>query len=297
MGEQSARGTGRIYDLGYRPYEGERLGRGYATLSHFIYSLRAIFGIGRSTVSKVFPIVFAVIAFVPALVQLAIAAISPADFELIEHEDYFVIVSIVLVLFCAFAAPEVVGRDQRFRTITLYFSRALARVDYVSASLAALTVALLLVLLTPQIILLLGSAVASDDSLGYLRDNLDKIPPIIASSIVVALFMASLSMALACWTPRRALATVGVLAYFIILSAVAEILVESTTGDVQKYVLLIGPIKVLEGAVIWIFNVVPDPDSDVGIVGLGGVYYLLAAGCYIAVSLGVLYRRFLRLAV
>ena len=31
--------------------------------------------------------------------------------------------------------------------------------------------------------------------------------------------------------------------------------------------------------------------------GLNGAYYLLAVGCYIAVALGVLYRRFLRMSV
>ncbi len=297
MAEQTAKGTGRIYDLGYRPYEGERLGRQYAIRSLFIYSLRAVFGIGRSIMSKMFPIGLAVIALVPATVQLAIAAIAPADVEFITHEDYFGIVSLVLVLFCAFAAPEIVGRDQRFRTITLYFSRALSRVDYVSANLAALAVALLFILLTPQIILLLGGAVATDDLLGHLRDDLDKVPPILGSSIVVALFMASISMVLACWTPRRAFATGGVLAYFVVFSVLAGILVETTTGGVQQYVLLIGPLSVLEGAVLWIFGEAPDHDSELAMAGLNGAYYLLAVGCYIAVALGVLYRRFLRMSV
>ena len=297
MADSAPTATGRIYDLGYRPYDGERLGRRYAVISLFVYSLRAIFGLGRSAMSKAIPIGLAVVALVPATIQLGVAAIAPADLEIISHEDYFGFVSIVLALFCAFAAPEIVGRDQRFRTITLYFSRALSRVDYVSANLAALAVALLFVLVTPQIILLLGSAVAADDLLGYLGDNMDKVPPIFGSSVLVAFFMASLSMTLACWTPRRAFATGGVVAYFVIFSLFAGILVETTTGSIQQYVLLVGPFSILEGAVLWIFGAAPDVESELAMAGLNGGYYLLAASCYIAVSLAVLYRRFLRMTV
>ena len=54
---------------------------------------------------------------------------ADTDVEIFKHEDYFGYVQIVLVLFCAAVAPELV-RDQRNRMISLYFSRALSRVDY-----------------------------------------------------------------------------------------------------------------------------------------------------------------------
>src|SRR5262245_54568947 len=106
MAEQTSRPAGSIYDLGYRPYDGERLGHRYAVRSFFVFSLRAIFGIGRSTTSKVFPIGLAVVALIPAAVQLAVAAIAPAQVDFIRPEGYFSYVQIIVALFCAVVTPE-----------------------------------------------------------------------------------------------------------------------------------------------------------------------------------------------
>ena len=297
MSERAEQPAGNIYDLGYQPYDGPRLGRRHAVYSLYIYSLRNIFGLGRSMLSKAFPLGLALIAAVPALIQLAIAAIVPLEFDFIRPEDYFEFIQIILALFCAVVAPEIVGRDQRNRTLPLYFSRALSRADYVSAKWGALTVALVLVLAIPQIILILGNAVATSDLLDYLSGNLDMVLPILASSVIVALMMGSVSLAIASQTSKRAFATGAVLAYFVIFTALGAILVETTTGDVQRYLIFISPVNVLDGCVRWIFDAPSVFDSDLAQVDLPGVSYFIAALAYTGVSLAVLYRRFLRLAV
>ncbi len=121
--------AGTIYDVGYQPYEGVRLGRRHAIWALYIHSLRSVFGIGRSLSSKVGPMGLAVIALVPAIIQLGVASIAPAEVELIRPEDYYNLIEIVLAVFCAVVAPELVGRDQRTNTLSLYFSRALRRQD------------------------------------------------------------------------------------------------------------------------------------------------------------------------
>ncbi|HLF71094.1 MAG TPA: ABC transporter permease subunit [Dehalococcoidia bacterium] len=289
--------AGSIYDLGYRPYEGERLGRAYAVWSLYFYSLRAVFGLGRSMGSKVFPIGLTVIALIPASIQLAIAAIAPADLEFIKPEEYFSFVQIVVVLFCAVAAPEIIGRDQRNRTLPLYFSRTISRADYVSAKLGALVVALFCVVALPQVVLLLGGSVATDDLLGDLADHIDRMAPIIAGSAVVAVFMGSMSLAIASMTPRRAFATGAVLAYFVIFSILGDILVQTTTGDFQQFAILVSPVSTLNGAVYWIFNADLPVDSTLSKANLEGGLYFVAAVGYSLVAIGVLYRRFLRLSV
>ena len=40
-------GAGSIYDLGYRRYDGVRLGRRHSVLSLYFYTLRGAFGLGR----------------------------------------------------------------------------------------------------------------------------------------------------------------------------------------------------------------------------------------------------------
>jgi ABC-2 type transport system permease protein len=286
-----------IYDLGYRSYEGQRLGRAYAILSLFTYSLRAVFGLGRSWVAKVFSMGLAIIALIPALVQLAIAAVAPENFEFAKFENYFNFVNIVLALFCAVAAPEVIGRDQRHHTLALYFSRALSRADYVTAKFGALLAGLLIVVLLPQAILLTGNAVATEALVDYLGDNVDKVPPIVASSLVVATMMGSMSLAIACQTPRRAWSTGAVIIYFVIATALGSILHETISSSDGDYALLLSPFHVLEGTVYWVFNTTPEFDSDLYNVAVDGVYFFAAAVGYSLIALAVVYRRFLRMGI
>lgn len=286
-----------IYDLGYRSYDGARLGRMYAIVALFTYSLFAVFGLGRGWIAKLFAMGLAVIASIPALVQLAIAAIVPADFEYVGFESYFSFVSIVLALFCAVAAPEVVGRDQRHHTLALYFSRSLSRNDYVTAKFAALFGGLLIVLLIPQALLLTGNAVATEEVVDYLSGNAESVPPIIASSVVIAAMMGALSLAIACQTPRRYWASGAVIIYFVVSTALGSILHETISSTDGDYAFLISPIHVLEGTVYWIFNTTPDFDSDIYGVAVDGVYFFAAAVGYSLLGLAVVYRRFEKMAI
>ena len=52
--------TGVIHDIGYRHYDGPRLGRGYLLRSLYVESLRGAYGLGRSAKSKVMPILLLV---------------------------------------------------------------------------------------------------------------------------------------------------------------------------------------------------------------------------------------------
>src|SRR5690606_10816347 len=129
---------------------------------------------------------FAIIAFIPALIQLGVGALTnefDADVELFAHHDYYGFIEIILVLFAATVAPELGGRDQRTRTLSLYFSRALRRGDYALAKFAALTTALLALTLGPQVVLYVGNGLTQDDVWGYLRDEWDLVLPILTSAI------------------------------------------------------------------------------------------------------------------
>jgi ABC-2 type transport system permease protein len=297
VAEQTVRPAGSIYDLGYRQFEGERLGRRHAISALYVHSLRGIFGLSRSAINKVFPIGLACLALTPAIVRLAIAAFAPENFEFVAPPDVYVWISIIVALFCAVAAPDLVGRDQRNHTLPLYFSRAITRSDYISAKILALFVAVLGVMLLPQALLFLGNAVATEDMLNYLGDEIDQVPPVIASSVVVALVVASLSLALASLSSKRALSTGIVFAFFVLATVLSGALFEATTGDIRNYVLLISPLDALEGVVFWIFGATPPDDRVIAEIDVDGPVYFLAAAGYIAVSLAFLYRRFERMSV
>jgi ABC-2 type transport system permease protein len=289
-------GSSSIYDLGYRHYDGVRIGRRGTLLTLYVHGLRSAFGLGRRTSSKIFPVTLAVFAFVPAIIQLGVGAIvSGVDqhVDLFKHEDYFTYVRIILVLFCAAVAPELVGRDQRYRTLSLYFSRAVSRFDYALSKLAALTSAMLVLTLGPQLLLFVGNGMANDDLGGYVSDKWDLVFPIVAGSLLVSTVIAAVGLCIAAYLPRRAYSTAAIVGVFVLTLSASHILMNTVDPAYARYVLLVSPVA-WEGAILWLFRVDPDPTNVLADAGLGGWVYLLAALASIAVAFVLTLRRFAR---
>jgi len=295
---------GSIYDLGYRKYEGVRLGRRHAVFSLYIHSLRGIFGFGRHKSSKIIPIGLTIIALLPAIIQLGVISIASEVIEpsgLFQPADYFEYVQWLLALFVAAVGPELLGRDQRNRTLSLYFSHALLRSDYVLAKLAALATALITISLVPQILVFAGNALSGDDALEYLRHNWGDVAPIIVSGVLISLLMSSVTLAIASQTPRWQLASGGVIAYFGITFALGSILVSSLPNGPAGYSLLLSGFHVARGITSWLFGLTPVL-SDEGEGGLAQAdiplfLYTVAACVTIAIALAITYRRYRRLIV
>ena len=293
MSQRSEPAAGNIYDLGYRRYEGVRLGRHHAITSLYFFSLRGAFGLGRRTSSKIVPVALVIIALIPALIQLGIAAIvSSQDITVIKLENYFTFVEITAALFCAAVAPEVIGRDQRTRTLPLYFSRALRRSDYTLAKLAAMTTALLFLTLLPEVILLIGHGFASTDQAQFWKDNWGDVPRVIAAGLIAAATMASLSLLIAAQTARRAYATVACVAVYLIPLPIAAIFTNDIGGLAGRLVIFLSPINLLEGATFWVFRAAPDSGSILESANFRGWTYGLAALIATALSTALLLRRY-----
>lgn len=287
--------VGSIYDLGYRRYEGVRLGRRHAFLALYLYTLRGAFGLGRRTSSKIIPVIITFIAFIPALIQLGIAAIASGVVDIITPDNYYGYVQVAVALFCAAGAPEIVGRDQRTRTLSLYFSRALRRSDYALAKLAAFTTALLLLTLVPQAVLFLGNTLATNDTATFLRDNWTEIPRIVASGLLIAALMSSVSLAIACQTPRRSYATVAVIALFLVTTPLAAIFVHET-GTWGHYAILFSPFDLLNGTTRAIFDVTPDSGSSLDVADLPALLYPVVTAGFTLLAAGLVLRRYERIA-
>lgn len=287
-----------IYDLGYRHYEGVRVGRRGTLLTLYTHGLRACFGLGRRATSKIFPWALAIFAFVPAIIQLGVGAIVSGfdqKIELFKHEDYFTYVRIILVLFCAAVASELVGKDQRNRTLSLYFSRAVSRFDYAFAKLAALTSAMLVLTLGPQLLLFIGNGMAADDLGGYTSDNWDLVFPIVAGSFLVSAVIASVGLCIASSLPRRAYSTAAIVGTFILTLSIAHILMDSIDPAVARFFLLGSPVA-WEGAILWLFRVDPDARNVLADADLAGWVYLLAVLVTIAATFALTLRRFGRVS-
>lgn len=289
------RPAGNIFDIGYRTYDGPRLGRRHAFFSLYWYTLRGAFGLGRRTSSKVIPAVIAIIAALPAAVQLGIAALLTEEVEVIRPEGYFGFVQVPVALFCAAIGPEIAGRDMRQRTLTLYFSRGLSRRDYAAAKLAAFATALALLTLVPQAVLVIGNGLASDDLAGYITGNGWDFPRTFVSGMAIAFASAALSLAVAAQTSRRAYSTVAIAAVFLVSWPVVGVLV-TEVGGIGRWAALLSPFDVFFGSALWVFDVPPDPDTVHDQADLAAWAYGVALAAYAALGTLAVIRRFDRIA-
>lgn len=156
--------SSRIHNIGYRSYDGRRLGRGYARRSLYSQSLRGAFGLGRSAKSKVLPMLLFGVMCVIAAIIVAVSINVPAGTKLLmDYTSFAIYLQAVIGLFLAAQAPQSVSRDLRFRSVSLYFSRPIERVDYVVAKLAAMASALFVLTGTPLVILYAGALLGKFD--------------------------------------------------------------------------------------------------------------------------------------
>lgn len=260
--------TGAIYDLGYRNYDGPRLGRRAAVTTLYWQSLRAAFGWGRSGKAKIVPWGLSAFAVAPAAVAAAIAALVPLEgASPFNYDNYLFGLTAVLSLFVAAQAPELVSGDQRHRVLSLYFSHALLRVDYALAKLGAMITAVFIVCFAPMVVLFLGAVLAAQDVGAALGDQAENLPQVLFAPLIYAAPISALGLAIAAWTPRRAYATGAIIAVFIVTAAVAGILEQATSGRLADWAQLVNPFVAADGARDLLVGG-PNPDAAVGRTGL-----------------------------
>jgi ABC-2 type transport system permease protein len=294
--------TGSIYDIGYRRYEGPRLGRGHAVRSLFSHSLRSAYGIGRGGRAKIAPIILGGMALLPAIAIVG-AMTMAAQFGVgqrfatqapIRYDTYFSAISTIIVLFCAAQAPELFGRDQRHGVLALYFARALRRSDYALARIGGFVAALLILELLPQILLFLGRVLLSPDIPGAVGEDLPSVGPVLAQGLLAAGLLGGLSMAVSAFSPRRAYATAGTIALFTIPNIVAGTVLGLGSSAIGTWLLLLSPTSVLDGTNAILFGTALS--SDFFFIDLPDAVYIAAALVGIAGAIAITVRRFARIA-
>ena len=134
--------AGVIHDLGYRGYDGPRLGRAQIVKALTWHSFRSAFGIGRGVKGKIVPVLAFIAMCLPAVVNAF--AVARGNQRLFGYDVYSPTLRVALVtIFIAAQAPELVSRDLRSRVLPLYFCRPLRRTDYPLAKFLALACAFL----------------------------------------------------------------------------------------------------------------------------------------------------------
>ena len=224
--------TGELFDLGYRHYEGPREGRSRVRKALYWNGVRTTLGLGRGSLAKALPILFFAAAMAPAVILALVASqldqllVTAGEIEVPGHSDYYQIVSIILILFSAIRAPELLCPDRRDGVLSLYLVRPLTSTDYVANRWLSFFSITLLLVYSGQVILFAGLLLSADAPFGYLRDNWLDVPRFLAAGILVALFTTTLPLAVSAFTLRRAFAAAFIIGFFIISFAAGGILTE-----------------------------------------------------------------------
>jgi ABC-2 type transport system permease protein len=292
---------GEIYDLGYRNYEGPRLGRWYALWSLYGLSVRNAFGLGRGLLTKLLAFGLVFFAMVPAIIQLVLAAVLPiGEIEFIQPHEYYGFVQVVLVLFVAAVASDLVGNDRRSHILPLYFSRPIRRHDYAVVKVAALTTALLALTVVPQTLLFVGNWLGAPDGSDWLADNADDILPILASGFLASLLLGSIGTLIATFATRRSFAIISVLTVLLLSFTVVQIVVSIVDEDVARWAIVFSPIHVMRGATLYLFDAFPDlsgnsdegsPDYHAAVANLGAAWLGVLLS-YVVLTTGVTLGRY-----
>jgi ABC-2 type transport system permease protein len=248
--------VGVIHDIGYRHYDGARLGRGSATVALIVHSLRGVFGLGRTARAKIIPFALGGIMLLPAVVSIAIMA--TVQQKGMGYPQYAATMQPVLAIFLASQSPYTVAPDLRFRVLPLYLSRPVTLWDYVGAKLAAMTAAVFLLLAVPLTVLFAGELIIDLPGAPATSDYLAGM----VGAIGYAVLLASLGVAISSFTPRRGLGVASVIALYLLssgVSAVVAAMMESVNDyTAASWAWLINPFFLMDAAVqVGIFGTVP----------------------------------------
>jgi ABC-2 type transport system permease protein len=272
----------RLYDLGYRGYDGprERPARAILTLAEF--TARRVLGLGRGGRHKVLPAITLAIAFLPALFSVAFAVLANniVEEDLVSYGDYMFFIGSALALFATLVAPEALCPDKRTGMLGLYLAGPLDRTRYLVAKGAGVLAVMLLITLGPLLFMLLAFVLAG---LGpSATETPELLARIFAAGIVTALLYAALSMAVSSFTSRRAAAAVGVVLLLFVPASIVRPAIESADAP-KELDLLSSPFVVFELA-YRIFGETPDEADPVTELST----WLVAGGVGAAILAGAL---------
>ena len=288
--------TGVIHDLGYQRYTGDRYGRAAIVRTLAGYSLRSAFGLGRGARAKIVPVAVFAIMSLPAVINAYVVARGGS--RAFPYDTYSYPVRVVLMtIFLAAQAPELVSRDLRHRVLPLYFARPLRPADYPLAKLAALIAACLIVLDVPLLLLYVGTIVGMHGGAAVWAQTTALLPGL-ALGLLWSVVLATIALAIASCSGRRAFAAGGVAGFFFLTWVLSEVLgtvatspgtavVASTAARVAG---LVSPFTLLDGVRQWLGGtspgVVPDPGR------LWGAGYALLLLALVTGSVTVLVSRY-----
>lgn len=212
---------GEVFDRGYKHYDGPRRGQSGAITSLIGYSMKRAMGIRKSWTAKVLPFLLYVAITIPLVIQIGLSAIVP-DLEFASYSGYLSGIFFIVGIFVGTAAPEMICVDRHERTLPLYFSRAITRVDYVVAKVVAMSLLTMTMTVIPSILLWLGRQLTAEGVGQAMRENIGDLGRVVFVGIMIALVLSTLGLAISSFTNRKGVAITLIIITFLVLTAMAN---------------------------------------------------------------------------
>ncbi|HUJ65939.1 MAG TPA: ABC transporter permease [Acidimicrobiales bacterium] len=224
----------RIFEAGYRPYRGVRLGVAHSVWTLARHTTERIMGIKRPARYKVLPFACVAIAYLPAIAFIGIVALLPNGVTKVvrvipDPGRYYSFITAAILLFTALAAPEALCPDKRSRFLGVYLASPLNRTTYLLSKAISVVGVLLLVTLGPPLLLLVGLSLQNDGPRGF-GDFVGTLVQIVAAGVVLSLMFGAISLAIPSLTDRRAFASAGTVLLIIGSGAVTSVIVFGLGG-------------------------------------------------------------------
>jgi len=240
------RAFGEVYDRGYQHYTGPRLGRAHAFRALTGYSMKRALGSKKRWTAKVVPVILYVAVALLVIIPLGIQAFVDSA-EILQYWEFFSVAWLILGVFVATIAPEMLCSDRREKTLILYFSRPITRLDYLLSKLLATALLTLTITLVPLAIFWLGRQLLDDSPVRAMGDNLGDLGRIVIVSVVVSAYLGALGLMVSSFTSRKAIAIGVIIVAFLVASALAGVLQEVVGDQDQKaWFALISPAQTID---------------------------------------------------
>ena len=235
---------GTVFDIGYQSYRGAREGRERSRRAVFKDGVRIALGLGRGARAKILPWLFIGLLSGIALVMAMVAGAAERlggpgaaqELNLPSHSDFYGIASMLVFVFAAVVAPELLCSDRREGVINLYLVRPLTGSDYVISRWLAFMSVMIVATWTPQLILFIGLAMGDPTPVTYLKNHWMDVPRFLTSGLAMATYVTTLAMVAASFTTRRAYAAVFLVGLFVISTPFTVGLAQELDGKAGQWV-------------------------------------------------------------
>jgi ABC-2 type transport system permease protein len=261
----------RIFEPGYRPYRGPRLGQRHAVWALARHTAERIMGLKRPARYKVLPFAAVAIAYLPAVAFIGIVALLPSGrtrlADLVPGPGrYYGFITAAIILFAALAAPEALCPDKRSRFLGVYLSSPLNRSTYLLAKAIAVVGVLLLVTLGPPLLLLIGLALQDEGPRSFAA-FMGTLAQILGAGVALSLMFGAISLAIPSLTDRRALASAGSLLLILGSGAITSAVVFGLGGPKNLLALALNRLPFELALRIFTLRGLPTgPDRGLGLI-------------------------------